>query len=78
MRLLTVLLCVLALASCKKEALVTVDNNIPPEDYTIEPVVVENYINRTYILTLGREPDETEFSTARQALLNSGVDSASR
>lgn len=78
MRLLTVLLCVLALASCKKEALVTVDNNIPPEDYTIEPVVVENYINRTYILTLGREPDETEFSTSRQALLNSGVDSASR
>lgn len=78
MRLLTVLLCVLALASCKKEELVTVDNNIPPEDYTIEPVVVENYINRTYILTLGREPDETEFSTSRQALLNSGVDSASR
>ncbi|MBK9541570.1 MAG: hypothetical protein IPO49_04555 [Bacteroidetes bacterium] len=78
MRPLLLFILVCLLGSCKKEELATVSNNIPPPDYTIEPVVVENYINRTYILTLGREPDETEFTNARQSLLNAQLDSTSR
>lgn len=68
----------IVLVSCQKEELFTVENNTPPTDTTIEPVVVENYINRTYILTLGREPDAAEFSIARQSLLDAGMDSTSR
>ncbi|HNP47764.1 MAG TPA: hypothetical protein PKL85_02960 [Bacteroidia bacterium] len=78
MKRIYIFLLLTMLFSCKKEELVTVGNNQPPEDYTIEPVVVENYINRTYILTLGREPDETEFNSARQSLMDAGVDSTSR
>lgn len=68
----------LLLSSCSKEELVTVGNNTPPPDPTLEAVTIENYINRTYILALGREPDETELTTAQQSLLAAGVDSTSR
>ncbi len=66
------------LFSCTKTELETVDGNIAPPDRTIETVTIENYVTRTYILVLGREPSTTEFETATNSLISSGVDSTSR
>lgn len=79
MRLSLLLFCVgIFLISCTKTELETVHDNIAPPDPTIEIVTIENYVTRTYILTLGREPSSLEFSTATNLLLSAGIDSASR
>ncbi len=64
--------------SCTKTEVETVTNNVAPPDHTIESVTIENYITRTYILTLGREPGTIEFETAINLLSAGGVDSTSR
>ena len=64
--------------SCKKDELVTVGDNKPPDDLTISSVKIENYINRTYILSLGREPSALELSSASQSLASANLDSSSR
>ncbi len=66
------------LFSCTKSEIETIEGNIAPPDRTVEQVTIENYITRSYILSLGREPDETEFNTAFTLLQNAGLDSASR
>lgn len=72
------LIILLLFSSCKKEELVTVKNNTAPPDGTIEAVVIENYINRAYILTLGREPSSSQFSFAKNLLLAANLDSSSQ
>lgn len=69
---------ILIISACKKSELEQIPGNEPPQDETISSVIIENYITTTYILTLGREPDSTEFISARTLLTNSEVDSASR
>lgn len=64
--------------SCKKETLVTVTNNIPPDDVTISTSTVERYINRTFIRCLGIEPDSIELAYIKTNLLTNNLDSASR
>jgi len=66
------------LFACTKTEIETVEGNLAPPDLTVEQVTIENYITRSYILALGREPDETEFNTAFTLLDNAGLDSASR
>ena len=66
------------LQSCKKDELVTVPGNQAPNDPTVASVTIENYVTRTYILVLGREPDSTELITGKNQLTTSNVDSASR
>ena len=55
----------LIFSSCKKSELEQVPYNEAPADSTISNVTIENYITRTYILTLGREPDSSEFYFAK-------------
>ncbi|MCC7232482.1 MAG: hypothetical protein IT242_06020 [Bacteroidia bacterium] len=71
-------LILLLFSACKKTELETVLNNRPPPDPTIEQVTITNYINRTYILVLGREPDSLEMAWSSQLLTASEADSASR
>jgi hypothetical protein len=60
---LLIAICVI-FASCSKMDDNVVSGNVAPPDTTIENVVYEDYINRTYILILGREPDSIEFASA--------------
>ncbi len=72
------LLIAITFSACKKSEIEQVTFNEPPPDETISNVVIENYINRTYILTLGREPDTSEFNSAKALLTASNMDSTSR
>lgn len=64
--------------SCKKSEIEQIPFNEPPPDGTISNVVIENYITRAYILTLGREADSAEFNYAKSLLSSANLDSASR
>lgn len=68
----------LLFASCTKTELETVTDNVAPPDRTIENVTIENYVTRSYILALGREPSSSEFSNATSLLISAGLDSTSR
>ena len=72
------LLIILIFSACKKSEIEKVPFNEAPKDKTISNVTIENYITRTYILTLGREPDSVEFNTAKSLLSGAMLDSASR
>lgn len=78
MRIGFVIFFVLLLSGCEKSEVVTVTDNQAPPDGTISNVTVENYINKSYILVLGREPSSAEFNSAKTSLINTGLDSASR
>ncbi len=58
--------------SCKKSELEVVPGNVAVPDSTIEEDVYTDYINRTYILVLGREPGLAEFDSAF-TILQTGV-----
>lgn len=66
------------LFACKKEELITVENNDSPDDLTVGTTTIERYINRAYIRTLGREPDSVEFNLAKTDLIATNADSSSR
>lgn len=55
--------------SCEKDNIVLIENNSAPVDNTIENSTVENYINKTYIMLVGREPLQSELDSAKQTLL---------
>ena len=78
MRITSILFLLLILSGCKKSELVTVTGNQAPPDGTIQSVIVENYINRSYILVLGREPSASELLTSKSSLLGNNLDSVSR
>ena len=41
--------------------MLVVNGNIIPPDTTIENTTIDNYINKLYISTIGREPTTIEF-----------------
>ena len=55
---------VLTFFACKKDESVIIRGNVAPPDYTIEQVIIDNYINKLYISVLGREPLKDEFDNA--------------
>ena len=57
----------LIIGACGKNPII-IDGNTPPPDSTIETAIVDNYINKLYISMLGREPSNSEFSTAKNIL----------
>ncbi len=77
-KLLLLLSLITFFSSCKKETLETIPNNKAPNDQTVELTTIERYITRTYIRTLGREPDSLEALAAKNELVNSNLDSTSR
>ena len=69
---------ILIFSACKKSEIEQVPYNEAPKDTTISTITIENYITRTYILTLGREPDSMEFNTAKSLFSTTMLDSTSR
>lgn len=72
------LVVLLSLTSCNKQKEVLVNDNTAPPDYTVDDVVVESYINRSYISLLGRKPDPTEASSAVSTLRQNNLSVANR
>ncbi|MFN0188062.1 MAG: hypothetical protein ACKVQV_05115 [Bacteroidia bacterium] len=72
------LVAVFLLNSCTKTELEAISGNVAPPDTTIESNVYEDYVNKTFILVLGREPSVSEFQTAVNNLEANGLDLGSR
>lgn len=68
-RFLYILFVFTVLSSCKKDNTILIENNAPPIDNTIENSTIDNYINKTFIMLVGREPIESEKSASRQILM---------
>lgn len=75
-RYLPVILLIFLAACSKENEEVVVSGNQAPPDTTVEAVIYENYLNRTYILVLGREPDSIEYDSG-MSILRSGSFSVS-
>lgn len=72
------LLAFFLLGACEKSELERVGGNIAPPDTTVEVNIYEDYVNKTYILVLGREPSALEFQRSVDSLKVHGLDEASR
>jgi len=64
--------------SCTKVEEVIVDGNTHPIDPTIENMIIENYVNKLYISTIGREPTTIEFDSDYGILRESNMNQESR
>ncbi len=71
-------LIVLLLSSCKKYDEVVVNGNAAPPDNTINSQVYQDYITRTYIRVLGREPSTTELNAGITTLYQHSLSKADR
>jgi len=69
---------VLIISSCTKIEDVIVGGNTHPADPTIENTVIENYVNKLYISTIGREPTTSEFDTNFETLRGADLSQESR
>lgn len=80
--LLVALAAISFFSSCKKYDEENVPNNYAPPDYTVDSaalkLTIENYVIRSYISTIGREPDSAEKSFGFNLLLNSNLSMNSR
>lgn len=65
-------------SACKKTEVETITGNQAPDDHTIGNEVYENYITKTYILVLGREPDSAEFNASLDLLKTNSLSDSSR
>lgn len=54
------------------------DGNTHPIDPTIENMIIENYVNKLYISTIGREPTTIEFDSDYGILRESNMNQESR
>lgn len=76
---LLILLAIIAVvSSCTKPDPTIIEDNRPPYDGTLNPVLVENYVNKAYISLLGRKPDAQEEEAALQILFDGDLSQASR
>jgi len=78
MRDLLFLFFILIISSCTKIEDVIVDGNTHPNDPTIENTVIENYVNKLYISTIGREPTKVEFDDNFETLREANLSQLSR
>jgi len=78
MRNLLFLFFILIISSCSKIEDVIVDRNTHPNDPTIENTVIENYVNKLYISTIGREPTPFEFDDNFETLREANLSQQSR
>ncbi|MBT3621370.1 MAG: hypothetical protein HN535_01265 [Flavobacteriales bacterium] len=68
----------LIITSCTKIEDVLVGGNTHPTDLTIENTVIENYVNKLYISTIGREPNPAEFDANFETLRTANLSQESR
>ncbi len=65
-------------SACTKTEEVVVEGNKPPPDNTLPAGVQENFITKSYIGLLGREPDDAEFDAAMQSFSTDGFTASVR
>ena len=63
---------------CNKQKEVIINNNTAPIDNTISTIKINDYINKLYILLLGREPSSTELQQDYTALRQGNVSTTTR
>jgi hypothetical protein len=68
----------MVLVGCTKTEEQIISSNKPPPDKTIPGVQEINFINKTYIGLLGREPDQSEFDQAKSMLDQTDFSEAGR
>jgi hypothetical protein len=68
----------LSIASCSKTEDITIKDNVPPPDGTIDSTTIDIYINKCYINILGREPVGNEKSAAKNILSQNNFSVADR
>jgi len=78
MKKILCLFSILIISSCTKIEDVIVGDNTLPLDNTIDNTIIETYINKLYISTIGREPIETEFTTDFAILREADISQESR
>lgn len=78
MKRILCLFSILIISSCTKTEDVIVGDNTLPLDNTIDNTIIETYINKLYISTIGREPIETEFTTDFAILREADISQESR
>ena len=69
---------ILTIFSCAKVDQIIVDGNTHPTDLTIENTLIENYVNKLYISTIGREPTTLEFDDDFETLREANLSQLSR
>lgn len=69
---------VLGISSCTKQEDKIIPGNTPPPDNTLPTGLKANFINRSYIGLLGREPSESEYNDALNSLNSGNFNEASR
>lgn len=77
-RMLALFISILFIASCNKTEDVTIKNNIPPPDHTIDSSTISIYVNKAYINLLGREPSSSERATGLGILRQDNFSLANR
>jgi len=65
-------------SSCTKTEEKIISGNVAPPDNTLPQSLRSNFITKSYIGLLGREPDDIEFSNAKATLDNGNYDKDSR
>ena len=55
-----------------------IDGNTPPPFSAVNTLQIQNYVNKSYIDLLGREPNETELETQSNLLKNNGLGDSGR
>jgi hypothetical protein len=68
----------LGIASCTKNEDKIIPGNTPPPDNTLPTGLKANFINKSYIGLLGREPSDLEYNEALNALNSNNFNEASR
>jgi hypothetical protein len=68
----------LFLCSCTKYEEVIVPHNIAPTDPTVNNNIYEDYVNRSYIIAMGREPSSAEFTADYNLIYDAKLSAASR
>ncbi|MFM2196240.1 MAG: hypothetical protein RL092_1840 [Bacteroidota bacterium] len=69
---------VLGISSCTKQEEKIIPGNTPPPDNTLPTGLKANFINKSYIGLLGREPSESEYNDALNSLNSGNFNEASR
>ncbi len=69
---------ILGISSCTKKEDKIIPGNTPPPDNTLPTGLKANFINKSYIGLLGREPSETEYNEALNALNAANFSETSR
>jgi hypothetical protein len=69
---------VLGISSCTKKEDKIISGNTPPPDNTLPTGLKANFINKSYIGLLGREPSDLEYNDALNSLNSGNFNEASR